>query len=81
MAPMAGCPFLMMTNEPEVIEGEWSCRLVVMKFPDAQKAHARYESPEYHDVRKIRWASSTSNMVLVPGFDAAALTAPAVAGA
>jgi uncharacterized protein (DUF1330 family) len=44
-----------------------------MKFPDAERAHAWYDSPEYHDVRKIRWASSTTTMVLVPGFDASAL--------
>jgi hypothetical protein len=46
---------------------------------DAEKARAWYDSPEYRDVRKIRWASSTSNMVLVPGLDVAGLTAPAVA--
>jgi uncharacterized protein (DUF1330 family) len=51
----------MMSDEPDVIEGKWSDRLVVMKFPD--------------DVRKIRWASSTAAMILVPGFDPAALAA------
>jgi hypothetical protein len=56
----------MMSNEPEVIEGAWSGRLVVMTFPDAEKAPAWYDSPEYHDVRKIRWAYSTTNMALVP---------------
>jgi uncharacterized protein (DUF1330 family) len=69
--------FVMMSNEPEVIEGEWNRRLVVLKFPDAGKARAWYDSPEYHDVRKIRWASATTTMVLVPGFDEAALAAPA----
>jgi uncharacterized protein (DUF1330 family) len=76
-----GGEFLIISNEPEVIEGEWSGRLVVMKFPDAEKARAWYDSPEYHDVRKLRWASSTSNMVLLPGFDVAALAAPAAAEA
>jgi hypothetical protein len=28
----------MMSNEPEAIEGQWSGGLVVMKFPDAEKA-------------------------------------------
>jgi uncharacterized protein (DUF1330 family) len=40
-----GGEFLMMSNEPEVIEGDWSGRLVVMKFPDAENAHAWYDSP------------------------------------
>ena len=63
-----GGEFIMMSDEPDVIEGEWSGRLVVMKFPDAEKARAWYDSPEYHDVRTIRWASSTTTMILVPGF-------------
>jgi uncharacterized protein (DUF1330 family) len=70
-----GGEFIMMSDEPDVIEGEWSGRLVVMKFPDAEKARAWYDSPEYHDVRKIRWASSTTTMILVPGFDPAAFAA------
>jgi uncharacterized protein (DUF1330 family) len=56
-------------EEAEVIEGDWSSRLIIMKFPDAEKARAWYDSPEYHDVRKIRWAHSTTNMALFPGFD------------
>ena len=56
-------------DEAEVIEGEWSARLIIMKFPNAEKARAWYDSPEYHDVRKIRWAHSTTNMALFPGFD------------
>jgi uncharacterized protein (DUF1330 family) len=77
-----GGEFIMMSNGPEaeVLEGTWNSRLVVMKFPDAEKARAWYDSPEYRDVRTIRWATATTNMVLIPGFDAAALTAPAVAG-
>ena len=30
-----GGEFIMMSDEPDVIEGEWSGRLVVMKFPGA----------------------------------------------
>ncbi len=75
-----GGEFLVISDEPEVIEGKWSPRLVVMKFPDAEKARGWYDSPEYHDVRKIRWAYSTTNMALFPGFDLnAALAAPASA--
>lgn len=58
----------MISEEPEVIEGEWHGRLV-MEFPDQQKARAWYDSPEYSEVRKIRWACSTTNMALFPGFE------------
>lgn len=64
----------MMSDEPDVIEGKWSGRLVVMKSPDAEKARVARQ-PRIPDVRKIRWASSTAAMILVPGFDPAALAA------
>jgi uncharacterized protein (DUF1330 family) len=77
-----GGEFVMVSNAPEVgvIEGVWTSRIVVMKFPDAEKARAWYDSPKYNDVRPLRWASSATNMILVPGFDMAALTAPTVPG-
>jgi uncharacterized protein (DUF1330 family) len=71
---------LMISDEPEVIEGELSDRLEVMKFPDRDKARAWYDSPEYHDVRKIRWASSTTSMTLHPGFDVDAALAERSSG-
>jgi hypothetical protein len=52
-----------------VIEGEWPGRCVIRKFPSAEKARAWHDSPEYHDVRKIRWECSVDNMGLFSGFD------------
>ena len=75
-----GGELLMISDEPEVIEGELNGRLVVMKFPDRDKARAWYDSPEYHDVRKIRWASSTTSMTLHPGFDVDAALAARASG-
>jgi len=43
-------------------------------------ARAWYDSPEYHDVRKIRWASSTTSMTLHPGFDVDAALAARASG-
>jgi uncharacterized protein (DUF1330 family) len=73
-----GGEFVVISDEHEVIEGEWNDRLIIMKFPDAEKARAWYDSPEYHEVRKIRWAYSTTNMALFAGFD---LQAALAAGA
>ena len=75
-----GGELLMISDKPEVIEGELSGRLVVMKFLDRDKARAWYDSPEYHDVRKIRWASSTTSMTLHPGFDVDAALAARASG-
>jgi uncharacterized protein (DUF1330 family) len=68
---------LMVSDEPEVIEGEWSGRLVVLKFPSRNKARGWHDSPEYQDVREIRWAHSTTNLALHPGIDEAAAAAVA----
>ena len=78
-----GGEFLVIADEPdEVIEGKWNVRrLVVMKFPDAEKARAWYDSPEYREVRKLRWASTTSSIGLFPGFDLNAALAARTAGA
>jgi uncharacterized protein (DUF1330 family) len=72
-----GGEILMVSDEQDVIEGEWSGRLVVLKFPSRDKARGWYDSPEYRDVRKIRWAHSTTNLALHPGIDEAAAAAVA----
>lgn len=47
----------------------------MLKFPSRDKARGWYDSPEYQDVRKIRWVHLTTNLALHPGIDAAAVGA------
>jgi uncharacterized protein (DUF1330 family) len=57
-------------DAPDPIEGEWSGRLVVMKFPDVAQARGWYDSPQYREVRKIRkirWASSAGTLAIHQG--------------
>jgi uncharacterized protein (DUF1330 family) len=67
-----GGEILMVSDEPEAIEGEWSGRLGVLRFPSRDKARGWYDSPEYRYVRTIRWAHSTTNLALHLGIDQAA---------
>ena len=50
------------------LEGDWQHgRIVVLKFPDAEKAKAWWASPEYEPAKKIRWSAASTNMILVEG--------------
>ena len=56
-------------ESPRVLEGEWDhTRTVVAKFPSADAALAWYESDEYQELAKIRFAASDANIALVQGF-------------
>jgi len=45
-------------------------RLVVLEFPDAERARAWWASDEYAGAKALRRATSTVRMVLVEGFEA-----------
>ncbi|MES2509380.1 MAG: DUF1330 domain-containing protein [Pseudomonadota bacterium] len=52
----------------EVLEGDWSPeRVVVLKFPDAERARAFSNSPEYGAARQAREGIAIMRMVLVEG--------------
>jgi uncharacterized protein (DUF1330 family) len=54
----------------EVLEGDWTPkRLVILEFPDMERARAFWESPEYAEAKALRIATSTSHMVLLEGLD------------
>jgi uncharacterized protein (DUF1330 family) len=72
-----GGEILIVSDEPEVVEGEWSGRLVLLRFPSQTQARGWYESAEYRDVRKIRWAHSKSDLTLHLGVDEAPVPATA----
>ena len=52
----------------EVLEGDWApTRVVMLKFPDVQKARAWYESAEYGAARKSRQGAAVMRMIIVEG--------------
>ncbi len=64
-----GGKFIVRGGTTEVLEGDWKPgRVVVLEFPDMEKAKAWYHSPEYTEAKKIRFEASTGKMILVEGF-------------
>jgi len=50
------------------LEGDWSpARIVIVEFPDAERAKQWLESPEYAPARRIRQESASTDMILVDG--------------
>lgn len=52
---------------PEVIEGEWPGRVIVLEFPDLDRARQWYESPEYTAARRIRADTMRLRLVFAAG--------------
>jgi uncharacterized protein (DUF1330 family) len=52
----------------QVLEGDWTPnRVVLLKFPGADKARAFYDSPEYQAARSARQGAAVMRMVLIEG--------------
>jgi uncharacterized protein (DUF1330 family) len=63
-----GGRYIVRGGETVVLEGSWQPnRVVVLEFPDLQRARAFYDSPEYKAARAARAGAATMNMVAVAG--------------
>jgi uncharacterized protein (DUF1330 family) len=52
----------------DVLEGDWKPRaLILVEFPDAERARAWYRSPEYALALEVRDAALGRNLILVDG--------------
>ena len=52
----------------EVLEGDWTPeRIIIVEFPDMERARAWYRSPEYATALQVRDAALTRNLILVDG--------------
>jgi uncharacterized protein (DUF1330 family) len=52
----------------EVLEGDWTPeRVVLLKFPSVEAAHAFNNSPEYEQARQARQGAAIMRMVLIEG--------------
>ena len=51
-----------------MLEGNWKAhRVVIIRFDDAERARAMYESPEYQAAREKRLGAADFNMLVVDG--------------
>jgi uncharacterized protein (DUF1330 family) len=50
------------------LEGSWKpARLVVLEFPDAERARSWWHSPEYAPAKALRQSCAETEMVLIEG--------------
>lgn len=62
-----GGRFLVHGVEPEVMEGPFPGNLVVIEFPDMERARAWYHSAEYQAILPLRTENSDGSAILVQG--------------
>ena len=57
-----------------ILEGSWSPkRLVILEFPDALRARAWWDSPEYAPAKAIRQKCARTERLIVEGYEAPAI--------
>jgi uncharacterized protein (DUF1330 family) len=59
--------FLVHGAKVEVLEGEWPGDVIVVAFPDRERARAWYESAAYQDILPLRTENSNGSLILVDG--------------
>ena len=63
-----GGKYIVRGGKTEVLEGEWKPkRIVVLEFPTMDRAKEWLNCEEYREPRKLRQATSRTNMILVEG--------------
>ncbi len=66
---MYGGKYLARGGKTEILEGDWQPgRLVILEFPDIERAKAWLNSPEYAPARALRHQAARSSMVVVEGY-------------
>ena len=62
-----GGRFLVHGKQSEVVEGTFPGYLIIIEFPDLERARAWYFSDEYQDIVALRTGNSDGSVVLVDG--------------
>jgi uncharacterized protein (DUF1330 family) len=66
LAPFGG-HFIVHGGEIEVLEGTWPGTLIVIEFPDLDRARAWYDSDAYREILGLRRDNSSSDIILIEG--------------
>ena len=66
LEPFAG-RFLVHGGEVEVLEGAWPGHLIIIEFPDRERARAWYESSAYQEILPLRTNNSQGDVVFADG--------------
>jgi uncharacterized protein (DUF1330 family) len=66
----AGGAYLVRGGDVQALEGTWRPnRIVVVRFENVDAARAWWSSPAYDALKRMRQASTSTNMILVKGLD------------
>jgi uncharacterized protein (DUF1330 family) len=67
-----GGRYLVRGGPIETLEGGWTPRaIIVVEFPDLERARAWYHSPEYASALAVRDEALSRNLILLDGITAA----------
>lgn len=66
LAPFGG-RFVVHGAEPTVKEGTWDGTLIVIGFPDGERARSWYDSAAYQEILPLRTRNSRGTAILVDG--------------
>lgn len=69
LSPFCG-RFVLHGGEVEVLEGHWSGDLVMIEFPDRERAKAWYASDAYRAILPLRTANATGEVILIDAVQA-----------
>lgn len=53
--------------QAECVEGQWAGDIIVIEFPDMEKARTWYRSDAYTAILPLRSRNSTGNIILIEG--------------
>jgi uncharacterized protein (DUF1330 family) len=62
-----GGRFRVHNAQVEIREGDWPGFVVVIEFPDLDRARAWYDSPAYQEILPLRTRHIDGDTILVPG--------------
>jgi uncharacterized protein (DUF1330 family) len=62
-----GGRFLVHGNPVDEVEGGWKGDLILIEFPDFERARAWWDSPAYREIAPLRTRHMMADIVLVPG--------------
>lgn len=66
LAPFGG-RFLIHGGHRTVLEGEWTEDLIVIAFPDRERAEAWYSSPAYQRILPLRTRNARGDAIVIDG--------------
>ncbi|MBZ9857753.1 DUF1330 domain-containing protein [Mesorhizobium sp. CA13] len=64
-----GGRFLVHGGDVEMIENDWPGHLIIIEFPDKQRARRWYDSAAYQAILPLRTDNSTADVVFVDGVE------------